>query len=87
MAMEAAIKVHKNLFPPVFVSMVSIGEKSGTVDTLLTELAEFYEEQVDAVVKNIASIIEPLLILFMGVVVGGIAVAVIMPMYSLTQQI
>jgi len=78
---------YPKLFPPLVIQMVSVGEKSGTVDVLLRELANFYEEDIDNATKSISSIIEPLLILFLGVVIGGIAIAVIMPMYSLTQQI
>jgi type IV pilus assembly protein PilC len=81
--------IHKYpaLFPPLVTQMISIGEKSGTVDVLLNELANFYEEEVDDTTKSLSSVIEPLLILFLGVVIGGIAIAVIMPMYTLTQQI
>lgn len=81
------ISKYPKLFPPLVIQMISVGEKSGTVDELLRELANFYEEEVDNTTKSLSSIIEPLLILFLGVVIGGIAIAVIMPMYTLTQQI
>ncbi len=73
------------LFPPLIVQMVSVGEKSGTVDELLGEVAEFYEAQVDDTLANLSTIIEPVLILVLGAMVGSIAVAVILPMYSLTE--
>jgi type IV pilus assembly protein PilC len=75
------------LFPPIVAQMVSIGEETGELDNILVELAEFYEEEVDQVMENMPTIIEPVLILFMGVAVGGVAVAIIMPMYALTSAI
>ena len=78
---------YPNLFPPLVIQMISVGEKSGNVDVLLKELADFYEEEIDNSTKSISSIIEPLLILFLGVIIGGIAIAVLLPMYTLTQQI
>lgn len=75
------------LFPPVVTQMVRVGERSGTLDRLLTEIAEFYEDQIDDAVKNLSSIIEPVLILFLGAVVGLIAFAVISPIYALSESI
>lgn len=82
-----SLEGHKKLFPPIVTQMISTGEKSGNLDDLLGELAVFYEEQVDETVKSLSSIIEPLLILFLGIVVGGIALAIIAPMYSLSEQL
>lgn len=67
--------------------MISIGEDTGELDYILEELAEFYEGEIDQTMNNLPSIIEPILILFLGLIVGGMAVAVIMPMYSLTSAI
>ena len=78
---------HPNLFPPLVVQMVSVGERSGNVDSLLADVADFYEAEVDNVLNSLSSIIEPILILLLGGMVGGIALAVMMPMYSLTQSI
>jgi type IV pilus assembly protein PilC len=78
---------HGKLFPPLIVQMVMVGERSGTVDELLGDIATFYEKQVDQVLDNLSSIIEPVLILSLGFMVGGIALAVITPIYSLTQSI
>lgn len=85
--LSEVIESYPNLFTPVVAQMVAIGEETGELDTILVELAEFYEEEVNQVMENLPSIIEPLLILFMGVGVGGVAVAIIMPMYSLTSSI
>jgi type IV pilus assembly protein PilC len=74
------------LFPPLVVQMTAVGERAGTVDDMLEEIAEFYEKQVDQTMDNLASIIEPILIIFLGAVVGGIALAIITPIYSLTTK-
>ncbi len=81
------IKQYPKLFPPVVVQMIAIGEQTGELDNILIELAEFYEEEVDQIMENLPSIIEPLLILMLGTGVGGVAVAIIMPMYSITNSI
>jgi len=78
------IKTSPKLFPPVVTQMIAVGEETGELDNILIELAEFYEEEVDQIMENLPSIIEPLLILTLGLGVGGIAIAVIMPMYSIT---
>jgi type IV pilus assembly protein PilC len=81
------IKEYPSLFTPVVAQMVTIGEDTGELDNILVELAEFYEDEVDQIMENLPSIIEPLLILFLGLGVGGVAVAIIMPMYSITTAI
>lgn len=81
------INSYPALFTPVVAQMVSVGEETGELDNILLELAEFYEEEVDLIMENLPSIIEPLLILVLGLGVGGVAVAIIMPMYSLTGSV
>jgi len=81
------IRLYPKLFPPVVVQMILVGEQTGELDNILTELADFYENEVDQIMNNLPSIIEPLLILFLGVGVGLMAIAIIMPMYSLTSAI
>ena len=85
--LNEVIKTYPNLFSSVVVQMVAIGEETGELDNVLIELAEFYEEEVDQIMENLPSIIEPLLILMLGVGVGGMAISIIMPMYSLTTAI
>jgi type IV pilus assembly protein PilC len=75
------------VFPPLVVQMTMVGERSGNVDELLADIADFYEQQVDNVLDNLSSIIEPVLILILAFMVGGVALAVITPMYSLTEAI
>jgi len=71
-----------DLFPPVFVQMVLVGEKTGTVDTTLINIVDFYQKEVDRAIDGIIGILEPVLIVFLGVVVGGIMLAVLMPIYQ-----
>lgn len=75
------------LFPPVILQMVSVGEETGALDTILEQSAAFFEDEVDQTMKNLPTIIEPVLILILGLGVAGMAVAVIMPLYSLANQI
>lgn len=84
---SASLEKYPKLFPPLVVQMTLVGERSGNVDGLLADVADFYETQVDAVLDNLSSIIEPILILFLGGMIGGIALAVMTPMYSLTQSV
>jgi len=75
------------LFPVLVVQMLEVGEESGTVEEMLSQLAVHYEEEVDTIMKNLSSIIEPLLLLLIGGVVGILAVALISPIYSISQSI
>jgi type IV pilus assembly protein PilC len=84
---SSSLARYPKLYPPLVVQMVMVGERSGTVDTMLADIATFYEKQVDQTLDNLSSIIEPVLILAMGFMIGGIALAVITPIYSLTQSI
>ncbi|MDD5528026.1 MAG: type II secretion system F family protein [Patescibacteria group bacterium] len=81
------IKNYPKFFPPMVTQMIAVGEQTGEVSSILTDLAEFYEGEVDQIMQNLPSIIEPLLILLLGLGVGAIAIAIIMPMYSLTSVI
>lgn len=74
-------------FPPMVVQMIMVGEQSGEVESMLKELANYYSDEVDNTMKNFSTIIEPVLILMLGVGVAGIAVSVIMPIYSLSQSV
>jgi type IV pilus assembly protein PilC len=81
------INNYPKFFPPMVTQMIIIGEQTGEISSILEELASFYEEEIDQIMLNLPSIIEPLLILALGAGIGGIAVAVIMPMYSLTSSL
>jgi len=75
------------IFPPMVVKMMSIGERSGALDTLLEKIAEFYDQQVEAEVKGLTALIEPILISVMGVIVGGIVLAVFLPIFKLQEKL
>lgn len=80
--------IEKNpLFPAIVAQMLSVGEETGQTDTVLVKVADFYEEEVDAAIDGISSIIEPVMIVFMGGMVGLIAASVMMPIASLSQNI
>lgn len=83
-AINEVLSQYPDLFSPLVIQMIAIGEQTGEVDNILGELAEFYEEEVDQVMESLPSIIEPILMLVMGAAVGGIAIAIMMPMYSLS---
>jgi len=70
-------------FPPMVTQMISVGEETGNLDAMLSKIAEFYEQEVDAAVSGLTSLIEPVIVVFMGVIIGAIAVAMYMPMFQL----
>ncbi len=87
---QAVVKVLErfpNLYPPVVTQMVAIGEESGTLDSVTSEVADFYEEEVDQTMSNLSTILEPVMILIIGAGVAGMALAVMLPIYNLGQQI
>ena len=75
------------VFPTMVTKMVAVGERSGRLEEMLSKIAQFYEEQTDAMVAGLASLIEPLVIAFLGVIVGGIVVALFLPIIKMTQYI
>lgn len=84
--LESLVAKESALFPPLVRQMISVGEKTGTLDTILGDVAMFYEEEVATTMETLPALIEPLLIVILGLGVAGLAVAIIMPMYSLAQQ-
>jgi type IV pilus assembly protein PilC len=71
------------VFPPVVVQMIGVGEATGALDTMLGKIADFYEEEADAAVAGLVALLEPLMVAFLGVVVGGIVIAMYLPMFDL----
>jgi type IV pilus assembly protein PilC len=93
---KKAVREGKNLaeplakskvFPPMVVRMIGVGEQAGELEKMLSKIADFYDEQVDAAVAGLTSIIEPMIILFLGVVVGGIVLSIFMPIFKITEII
>ena len=71
----------------MLAQVVRVGEETGSLDTQLITLALYYEEEVERALKNLTSLLEPAMMIFVGVIVGFVAISVIMPMYSLLSQI
>src|SRR3989338_10793286 len=86
-SIKQSLDGYKEFFPPVVLQMIAVGEETGALDDILEESAIFYEEDVDQIMNDLPSLIEPLLITVLGVGVGGMAVAVIMPLYSISEAI
>ena len=75
------------VFPPMVTRMIAVGEETGDIDGMLAKIAQFYESEVDAAVKALTSIIEPLMIVVVGAIVGGIIVAMYLPMFQIFELI
>ena len=75
------------VFPPMVVRMIHVGEQTGELEKMLGKVADFYDDQVDAAVSGLTSLIEPLIIAFLGVVIGGIVIAMFLPVFKMTELI
>jgi type IV pilus assembly protein PilC len=76
-----------DVFPPMVVQMIAVGEQTGALDTMLSKIADFYEDEVDIAVAGLMKLLEPVLIAFLGVAIGGIVIAMYMPMFALIGQV
>jgi type IV pilus assembly protein PilC len=76
-----------NVFPPMVTQMISVGESTGALDTMLAKIAEFYEEEVDTAVAGLLTLLEPIMIAILGVVVGGIVIAMYLPIFDLISKL
>ena len=81
------LNTRRSLFPNVLSQIISVGERSGNLSNSLIYLSELYETEVDDFTKNISSLIEPAMMIVMGVLVGFIAISIITPIYSITQNL
>lgn len=86
-SIASVINDYPVMFPPIVSQMVSVGEDTGELDSILSEMAEFFEGEVNETMTNLPAIIEPLLIVVLGCGVGAMAIAIIMPMYNLSSSI
>lgn len=75
------------IFPPMVVRMIDVGERTGALESMLGKIADFYEDQVDAAVAGLTSLIEPLLIVFLGFVIGFIAISMFLPLFKMVEMI
>ncbi len=77
---------NSRVFPPMVVQMIAVGEETGELDSMLSKIADFYDSEVDTAIKALTSIIEPVVIVVMGIIIGGIVMAIFLPMLSLVNQ-
>ena len=75
------------VFPPMVISMIAVGEQTGGLDEMLSKIADFYDEEVDAAVSGLLSLMEPIMIVFLGVVVGGMVVAMYLPIFDMINAV
>lgn len=75
------------VFPPMVVRMIAVGEQTGELEKMLSKIADFYDEQVDAAVSGLTSLIEPLIIAFLGIVIGGLVICMFLPILKITTMV
>jgi type IV pilus assembly protein PilC len=75
------------VFPPMVVQMIGVGEQTGALDAMLGKIADFYEEEVDQAVANLLTLMEPVMILFLGITVGGIVISMYLPLFDLISKL
>ncbi len=83
----AAPLSRESIFPPMVIQMIDVGENSGSLDAMCTKIADFYDEEVDAAVAALTSLLEPMLMVFLGIVVGFIVVAMYLPIFKMGEAI
>jgi type II secretory pathway component PulF len=86
-ALAIALEENKKYFPETFVKLIELGESSGTLEENLRYLYGFYSEELQELTSNMASLIEPMLLIFIGLMIGTLAVIIVGPIYSLTSAI
>lgn len=75
------------VFPPMVISMIAVGEQTGGLDEMLSKIADFYDDEVDAAVSALLSLLEPIMIVFLGIVVGGMVVAMYLPIFDMVNAV
>jgi type IV pilus assembly protein PilC len=78
---------HSKLFPPMVLQMCAIGEESGSIDNMLGKAADFFESEVDDMVAGLSSLMEPIIMVILGTIIGGIVVAMYLPIFKLGQLV
>jgi type IV pilus assembly protein PilC len=77
----------KNVFPEMCINMLAIGEETGEMDAMLSKVADFYEDEVTTMVKALTSMLEPAMIVLVGIIVGSVLLAMYLPMFSIYEHI
>ncbi|MCM8809652.1 MAG: type II secretion system F family protein [Candidatus Omnitrophica bacterium] len=75
------------IFPPMVTKMISIGEQTGSLEEMLTKISDFYDAEVEAAVSGLTSLIEPIIMIFLGVIIGGIAICLLLPIFKVTEML
>jgi type IV pilus assembly protein PilC len=75
------------MFPPMVIQMISVGESTGALDSMLSKIADFYEDEVDVAVGNLTSLLEPMLMIFLGVVIGGVVISMYLPIFQMASAV
>jgi len=75
------------IFPPMVIQMISVGESTGALDSMLTKIADFYDDEVDVAVNNLTALLEPFLMVFLGVVIGGVVIAMYLPIFQMASAV
>lgn len=85
--LSSALGRYPKLFPKMMHSMIAMGERTGNLDVILSNLSEFYEEEVDNIMKNLSTVLEPVMLIFIGLIVGTVALGILGPIYKITGSI
>lgn len=83
-SISSLLAIYPDLFPPITTKMIAVGEKTGNMAGTMKYLGEFYQEEVDEAIKNLSTIIEPMLLIIIGIVVGTVAISILGPIYEIT---
>jgi type IV pilus assembly protein PilC len=83
----AAPLARENVFPPMVIQMIDVGESAGALDAMLSKIADFYDEEVDTAVDGLTALLEPILMVFLGIVVGFIVVAMYLPIFKMGETV
>ena len=83
----AAPLARERVFPPMVIQMIDVGESAGALDTMLSKIADFYDEEVDTAVDGLTALLEPMLMVFLGLIVGFIVVAMYLPIFKMGETI
>ena len=75
------------VFPPMVTQMIAVGEDAGALETMLDKIADFYDAEVEATTEQLTALIEPLMIVVLGVLIGGMIIALYMPVFTIFEQI
>ncbi len=79
--------MHSEVFPPMVVQMISVGESTGALDAMLGKIADYYDEEVDAAVEALTSMLEPFMMVFLGVVIGGLVISMYLPIFKMASVV